>query len=111
MCMKQNPHNALICIGDNRGIVSMFSPNIGQPLVKMICHKSAMLSCSLTQDGNYMVTTGNDNLMKVWDLRTYKKVFDYWTPKQAKCSDISQKGLLSISNGFQMIVIYNIIIK
>jgi hypothetical protein len=39
---------------------------------------------------------------KVWDLRTYKKLFDYWTPKQAKCSDISQRGLLAISNGFQL---------
>lgn len=98
-----------MCIADRRGVVSMFSPNTNQPLVRMLCHQSAVLSLSLSRDGNYMVTTGNDGLMKIWDLRTYKKLFDYWTPKQAKSIDISQRNLLAVSNGNLMMVIIIII--
>ena len=97
--MKQNPYNGIICIADRRGVVSMFSPNTAQPLVKMLCHKSAVSALAIQKDGHYMVTTGNDGLMKVWDLRTFKKVYDYWTPKQAKTLDISQRNLLAVSNG------------
>lgn len=77
----------------------MYSPNISQPVVRMLCHKSAILSLSVQKDGNYMVTTGSDGFMKIWDIRTYKKLFDYWTPKQVKCIDISQRNLLAVSNG------------
>ena len=63
--MKQNPQNAIIGIGDQRGVVSMYAPNSTQPLVKMLCHKSSVLSLSFHSNGNYLVTTGNDGLMKV----------------------------------------------
>ena len=94
-----------MCVADKRGVVSMFSPNTSQPLVKMLCHKSAVLSLAIQRDGHYMVTTGNDGLMKVWDLRTYKKIYDYWTPKQAKTIDISQRNLLAVSNGNLLMVL------
>lgn len=106
--MKQNPYNGIMCIGDRRGVVSMFSPNTSQPLVKMLCHKSSISSLAIQKDGYYMVTTGNDGLMKVWDLRTYKKVYDYWTPKQSKTIDISQRNLLAVSNGNLLMVIQNL---
>lgn len=94
-----------MCLADRRGVVSMYSPNTSQPLVRMLCHKSAILSIAIQRDGNYMVTTGNDGLMKIWDLRTYKKLYDYWTPKQAKSLDLSQRNLLAVSNGNMLMVI------
>jgi U3 small nucleolar RNA-associated protein 7 len=63
--MKQNPQNAIIGIGDQRGVVSMYSPNCTQPLVKILSHKSSVLSLAFHNDGNYMATTGNDGLLKV----------------------------------------------
>ena len=38
--MKQNPKNAIISVGDNRGQVLMYSPNTSQPLVQIYCHKT-----------------------------------------------------------------------
>lgn len=93
-----------MCLGDRRGVVSMYSPNISQPVVRMLCHKSAILSISVQKDGNYMVTTSSDGFMKIWDIRTYKKLFDYWTPKHAKSIDISQRNLLAVSNGDLLMV-------
>jgi hypothetical protein len=72
--MTQNPHNAIICVGDNKGRVYMHSPNtgnilirnyynraknykinhlIGTPLVQMLCHKSAVTSIAIDLDGNH----------------------------------------------------------
>mmetsp|Transcript_30292 Transcript_30292/g.29791 ORF Transcript_30292/g.29791 Transcript_30292/m.29791 type:complete len:242 (+) Transcript_30292:364-1089(+) len=46
-----------------------------------------------------MVTTGTDSRMKVWDLRKYECVHDYFTRGPAFATDISQKGLLSVTYG------------
>ena len=51
-----------------------------------------------------MVTTATDSRMKVWDLRKFEEVYDYFTPGPASSSDISQKGLLSVSVGSQCLV-------
>ena len=104
--MVQNTYNGIMCLADRRGVVSMYSPNIGQSLIRMLCHKSAISSIAVQKDGNYMVTTGNDGLMKIWDLRTYKKLYDYWNPKQAKTIYISQRKLLAVSNGNILMVLF-----
>lgn len=46
-----------------------------------------------------MVTAGTDGKMKVWDVRTYKEVFEYWNPTPAQKLTISQKGLLCVGLG------------
>lgn len=102
--MKQNPYNSVMCVSDHKGVVSMFCPNTSQPLVRMLCHKSSVLGLAVHREGNYMVTSGNEGLLKVWDLRTYKKVYDYWTPKSASSIDVSQRGLLAVSNGNSLMV-------
>lgn len=40
--MAQNPYNALLCVGDSKGVVSMWAPNTREPLAKMLCHKSTL---------------------------------------------------------------------
>lgn len=49
-----------------------------------------------------MVTAGSDGQMKVWDVRTFKAVHEYWNPQPAKTLSISQKGLLAVGWGSQI---------
>jgi U3 small nucleolar RNA-associated protein 7 len=96
----QNKHNGIMHMGHSYGGVSLWSPNMGTSLVDILCHPSApVTSISIKNDGRYMVTTGTDSRMKVWDLRKYQVVHDYFTLGPAFCSDISQKNLLSVGFG------------
>lgn len=46
-----------------------------------------------------MATTGLDGHLKVWDVRTYKALQNYFTPSPAASVAISQKGLLAVGSG------------
>lgn len=43
-CMRQNPWNAIMQLGHANGVVSLWSPSLGTPLVKMLCHKARRAS-------------------------------------------------------------------
>ena len=77
----------------------MYSPNTSEAIVQILAHKANVASLSVTQNGNYMSTVGTDGLMKVWDLRTYKCLYEYWTQGIAKKVDISQRGILAVNCG------------
>ena len=94
--MRQNPYNAIVHTGYSNGQVALWSPNITKPLVRMLCHQGAVTSVCVDYTGRYMVTTGMDSKMNVWDLRTYKLFSSYYTPTPASSLDISQKGLVSV---------------
>ncbi|EGR33273.1 hypothetical protein IMG5_057380 [Ichthyophthirius multifiliis] len=98
-CLKLNPYNAISCVGDNRGCVSMYSPNTSEPLVKMLCHKGTVNAISFDRRGYNMVTAGTDGQWKVWDLRTYKVLHEYFAPNTPSKLDISQSGILALSYG------------
>jgi len=101
-CMKQNRQNGVMVLGHSSGEVTMWTPNMGsKPVVRMLAHPSAPLtSLSVSNNGNYMVTTGKDSRMKVWDIRNqYKCVYDYFNPTPASSTDFSHTGLLSVSIG------------
>lgn len=102
LSMKQNPYNAMTCVGDNRGCVSMYSPNTSAPLAKILCHKGNVNDLAFDARGFYMTTAGSDGLWKVWDLRTFKLLNDYFTPSTPSRIDISQSGLLSLTCGSRM---------
>lgn len=96
----QNKQNGIMHLGHSYGGVTLWSPNMGTPLVDILCHPSSPVkSISITNNGRYMVTTGTDCRLKVWDLRKYETVYDYYTPGPAFCTDISQKNLLSVCYG------------
>jgi U3 small nucleolar RNA-associated protein 7 len=96
----QNKQNGIMHMGHSYGGVTLWSPNMGKPLVDILCHPSCPVkSISITNNGRYMATTGTDSRLKVWDLRKYEVVYDYFTRGIASSSDISQKDLLSITFG------------
>lgn len=47
----------------------------------------------------YMVTSGMDKKLKVYDVRTFKPLKSYFLPAGAACLSLSQRGLLSAATG------------
>ncbi|KJH45941.1 BING4CT domain protein [Dictyocaulus viviparus] len=75
--MCQNPGNAIIHTGHDNGTVCMWSPNVKEPLVKILAHHASIRGMDIEQTGKYMVTTGLDLKCRVWDIRMYKQLHAY----------------------------------
>ncbi|KAF3121879.1 Small subunit (SSU) processome component [Orbilia oligospora] len=99
MSMTQNQRNAIIHVGHAKGLVTLWSPNVTTPLVKMLCHKGPVRSVAVDREGYYMATAGQESLVSIWDIRMYKKVHSYSTPIPAKSLHISDRGMLAIGWG------------
>ncbi|XP_073454304.1 WD repeat-containing protein 46 [Aquarana catesbeiana] len=97
--MCQNPHNAIIHLGHHNGTVSLWSPSVKEPLVKMLCHRGAVRSMSVDKTGMYMATSGLDRKLTIFDLRTYKPLTSCGIPLGAGNLCYSQRGLLAASTG------------
>ncbi|XP_017885448.1 WD repeat-containing protein 46 [Ceratina calcarata] len=98
--MTQNPTNALLCVGDTKGVVSMWSPNSKDPLVKMLCHRQAVSACAVHPYGNYMATACPDKSVKVWDIRQLAgPLQDYRVRAPVQHLSYSQSGQLAMSMG------------
>ena len=46
-----------------------------------------------------MATSGRDGTLKLWDVRTYRPLHEYNTPRIASSLDISDRGLLAAVHG------------
>lgn len=97
--MCQNPHNAVIHLGHHNGTVTLWSPNQNEALVKMLCHQGPVRSLAVDKTGNYMVTSGMDKKLKVFDIRAFKPIQSYFIPAGASCLSLSHRGLLSAATG------------
>lgn len=99
--MGQNPHNAIINLGHQNGTVSLWSPSISQPQVKLLAHRGPVTSVSVdpSSSGRIMSTTGLDGGLKIWDTRTWKTLADWTLKKPATTAAWSQKGLLAVGWG------------
>jgi len=49
--MVQNPYNGILLVGDPRGQTTMWCPNTGVPVVKMLCHKGSVTSLAVDVSG------------------------------------------------------------
>nr|POE54240.1 putative u3 small nucleolar rna-associated protein 7 [Quercus suber] len=97
----QNPYNAIIHAGHQNGTVSLWSPNSTTPLVKMLCHRGPVRSMSMDREGRYMVSTGQDMKMAVWDIRTFKPVHDYHLHRPGSSVAVSDRNLTAVGWGTQ----------
>lgn len=98
-CLKVNPWNALVFLGHNNGVVTMWSPSMSEPAVKMLTHKGAVAAVAIDRGGRYMATSGRDGTLKLWDIRTYRPLHEYRTPRPATSLDISDRGMLAAVHG------------
>ncbi|TKA32893.1 hypothetical protein B0A50_01119 [Salinomyces thailandicus] len=97
----QNPYNAVLHVGHQNGTVSLWSPNSTTPLVKMLCHRGPVRSLAMDREGRYMVSTGQDAKMAVWDVRNFKPVHEYFLRQPGSSVAISDRNLTAVGWGTQ----------
>jgi U3 small nucleolar RNA-associated protein 7 len=97
--MRQNPRNAIMHVGHHNGVVSLWSPSAPEPLVSILVQKGPVQALAVDPTGNYMVTSGSEGAINIWDLRTYKQLYNYRTGLPATTVDISQKGIVALGFG------------
>jgi U3 small nucleolar RNA-associated protein 7 len=99
--LAQNPRNAVLHVGHQNGTVSLWSPNTSTPLAKMLCHRGPVRALAMDREGRYMVSTGQDMKMAVWDVRNFKPVHEYLLRQPGSSVAISDRNLTAVSWGTQ----------
>lgn len=95
--MTHNPYNATICLGNSKGVVSIWSPTVQEPLAKILCHKSPVTAASVDPRGVYMATSGVDRSLKIWDIRNLNGPLQHYKLRSAPVDlDFSQKQMLAV---------------
>ncbi|XP_062041927.1 WD repeat-containing protein 46 [Lepus europaeus] len=98
--MAQNPYNAVIHLGHSNGTVSLWSPAMKEPLVKILCHRGGVQAVAVDATGTYMATSGLDHQLKIFDLRgTFQPLSARTLPQGAGHLTFSQRGLLAAGIG------------
>mmetsp|Transcript_37780 Transcript_37780/g.70924 ORF Transcript_37780/g.70924 Transcript_37780/m.70924 type:complete len:546 (-) Transcript_37780:283-1920(-) len=95
--MAQNPNNGTLNLGHANGVVTVWSPNMSQPLARLLSHRGPVTAAAVDGEGRYLVTAGLDCQCRVWDVRTFKPVHSYFTAAPAVSLDVSQRGLLAVA--------------
>lgn len=62
--MKQNPWNAVMCLGHGNGTVSMWAPNMPDPLVKLQVARGPIRDLAIDREGKYMAVAAADKSIK-----------------------------------------------
>ncbi|KAK2810605.1 hypothetical protein FQN50_002862 [Emmonsiellopsis sp. PD_5] len=100
----QNPHNAILHVGHQNGTVTLWSPNSSTPHVKALVHRGPVRSMAIDRQGHYMVSTGADQRMAIWDIRMFKEVHNYSVPQPGASVAISDRNLTAVGWGTQVSV-------
>ncbi|EEP81569.1 conserved hypothetical protein [Uncinocarpus reesii 1704] len=100
----QNPYNAILHVGHQNGTVTLWSPNTTTPLVKALTHRGPVRSLAVDRQGRYMVSTGQDMRMAIWDIRMFKEVHNYSVLQPGSTVSISDRGLTAVGWGTKVSV-------
>jgi U3 small nucleolar RNA-associated protein 7 len=63
--LRANPWNGVLCAGHTSGVVTMWTPNLSSPVVKMLVHRGPVSALAVDAGGRYMATSGMDSRLKV----------------------------------------------
>ena len=100
----QNPWNAILHVGHQNGTVTLWSPNSQTALVKALVHRGPVRSMAVDKSGRYMVSTGQDLKMNIWDIRMFREVHSYSCYQPGSSVAISDRGLTAVGWGTQVSV-------
>ena len=98
----QNPHNAILHVGHQKGLVTLWSPNSATPLVKLLPHHGPVRSLAVDKSGTYMVSTSQDRRMSVWDIRMFKEIHTHHLRVPGTSLSISDRNLTAVGHGTQV---------
>ncbi|KAL8703161.1 MAG: hypothetical protein Q9201_003665 [Fulgogasparrea decipioides] len=102
--MTQNPSNAILHLGHQNGTVTLWSPNSTTALVKLLAHRGPVRSAAIDRSGHYMVSTGADLKMSVWDIRQFREVNNYFLRQPGSSVHVSDRDLTAVGWGTQVSV-------
>jgi U3 small nucleolar RNA-associated protein 7 len=67
----------------------------------MQAHRGPVRSIAIDKEGRYMVSTGQDLKMAVWDIRMFKETNSYFLRQPGSSLSISDRGLTAVGWGTQ----------
>ncbi|KZV62064.1 BING4CT-domain-containing protein [Peniophora sp. CONT] len=100
--LTQNPHNAVLYAGHANGQVTLWTPNMPDPAVRVLAHLGPVQSVAVDSSsaGRYMATAGADGRVKVWDCRNWKGAVREWSARGGPAElDWGQRGMLAVASG------------
>ncbi|KAL4063788.1 WD40-repeat-containing domain protein [Scleroderma yunnanense] len=100
--MTQNRHNAVIHLGHQNGVVSLWTPNLPHPAVQLLAHLGPVVSLSIdpSTGGRYMASSGADGTVKIWDCRNWKGAIREWMTRGGSAElEWSAKSALAVATG------------
>ncbi|ORY32070.1 WD40-repeat-containing domain protein [Naematelia encephala] len=97
----QNPHSAIIHAGHSNGTMTLWSPNLTTPHVKLLAHRGPVTSIAVDPSeasaGRYVATSGMDGIVKIWDGRMWGKEVRSWLVRNTPtCLSYSGRGMLAV---------------
>lgn len=98
--MTHNPWNAVMHLGHSNGTVTLWSPSMPEPLVKLLSGRGPINSVAVDRSGYYMATVSQDKSLKIWDIRNFKELHSVENlPTPGTNVTISDTGVLAVSRG------------
>ena len=99
--MAQNPHSAIIHVGHANGTMTLWSPNLTTPHVKLLAHRGPISGIAVDPSeasaGRYCATSGMDSKVKLWDARMWGKEVRSWSMRNTATSlCFSGRGMLAV---------------
>lgn len=84
--------------------MTLWSPNMSTPHVRLLAHLGPISSISVdpstSSQGRFVTTTGLDGSLKIWDSRNWAQPVNQWTSRREIASTAySQRGLLAVAAG------------
>lgn len=97
--MCQNPASAVLNCGHSNGTVTMWTPNMEEPAVKLLAHGSNIRGIAVDRTGTYLATADVSKTVKIWDIRAFKCLQEYTLRHGASRLEFSQRNYLGVSSG------------
>lgn len=99
--MAQNSHSAIIHLGHANGTMTLWSPNMQTPHVKLLAHRGPLAGIAIDPSegsaGRYCATAGLDGTVKIWDGRMWGKEVRSWTVRNSPATvSYSGRGILAV---------------